>query len=277
MSRRSGWFHVEATEQKRYVAGIGWTGYSGWVAAGTVVPVRTVPECNFTVRAPVAPIFADPSKNRRPLALISMGTRFASTGDTAEGGKLLEVRLARGGAAWIERAQVERRGLREEEESLRQGLVAAATKFVGSPYLWGGRSMYMPEASLGSRSSLLSPPVVTGVDCSGLVSLVFRAYGIDLPRNAHDQWLWADPVEPRQCLRGDLFFLTGQGDPQTVVHVMLSAGGEEIIEAPDTGGAVRSVTFQERFGLTRQALSQAGWETDGRKLYCGTVIPRVRG
>jgi cell wall-associated NlpC family hydrolase len=275
MSRRSGWFHVEAREQKRYVPGIGWTGYYGWVAAGTVVPVRTIPEYDLTVKVPLAPLFVEPSMDRRPITLLSMGTRLAATGDSSEDRKYLGVRLARGGVGWIELARVHSRRFTGDSDLLRRSIAATALKFQGLPYLWGGRSMHVPEAAFNVQLPVpLSPSVATGVDCSGLMNLVFGAHGMDIPRNAHDQWLWADPLEPRQCLLGDLFFLTEEGDPQTVAHVMLSMGGEEFIEAAETGGTVRCVTFQEKFGLTRQAMGQAGWEVAGRKIYCGSIVVR---
>jgi hypothetical protein len=55
---------------------------------------------------------------------------------------------------------------------------------------------------------------------------------------------------------------------------MLSIGGEEFVEGPETGGAVRCTTFQDKFGLSRQAVAQAGWEVHGKKLYCGSIVGR---
>jgi hypothetical protein len=66
-------------------------------------------------------------------------------------------------------------------------LLAAAERFLGLRYLWGGTSAW-------------------GLDCSGLVHLVFRRYGIALPRDAFDQAAAVQPVPVDEVQPGDLYF-----------------------------------------------------------------------
>jgi gamma-D-glutamyl-L-lysine dipeptidyl-peptidase len=47
-------------------------------------------------------------------------------------------------------------------------LIPIATKFLNTPYLWGGRSPF-------------------GIDCSGFTQVVFKLIGIKLPRDAYQQ------------------------------------------------------------------------------------------
>jgi cell wall-associated NlpC family hydrolase len=85
--------------------------------------------------------------------------------------------------------------------------VAVAERFVGTPYLWGGKS------SLGA-------------DCSGLVQVSLNAVGIECPRdsdmqqNSFGQAL--DSTESKTLRRGDLMFWRGHvaivRDADTIIH-----------------------------------------------------------
>lgn len=82
---------------------------------------------------------------------------------------------------------------------------AAAERFLGAPYLWGGRS-------------------AAGVDCSGLVQLALAAAGIAAPRDSDMQAALAGQAlaEDAPALRGDLVFWRGHVgmmlDPETLIH-----------------------------------------------------------
>jgi cell wall-associated NlpC family hydrolase len=85
--------------------------------------------------------------------------------------------------------------------------VAVAERFVGTPYLWGG------------KSSL-------GVDCSGLVQVSLTSAGIGCPRDSDMQQAGLgralEPHEQSSLLRGDLIFWKGHvaivRDGSTMVH-----------------------------------------------------------
>lgn len=112
---------------------------------------------------------------------------------------------------------------------------------------------------------------VMGVDCSGLTNLVFRALHLELPRDAHDQWMTATAVAPQALGPGDLIFLSRQGEAGSVDHVMLSLGGEQFIEAAETGDIVRIATFSRKFGFGLRALEEKDLTVRDRKIYFGRI------
>ncbi|MBA3812401.1 MAG: C40 family peptidase [Caulobacteraceae bacterium] len=67
---------------------------------------------------------------------------------------------------------------------------AVAERFLGAPYLWGGRSGL-------------------GLDCSGLLQQALYARGQACPRDADQQAALGEPVAPGEARRGDLVFWRG--------------------------------------------------------------------
>jgi hypothetical protein len=97
------------------------------------------------------------------------------------------------------------------ETATRRQLVATAKKYLGAPYLWGGRSPF-------------------GLDCSGFVQVVFKINNIKLPRDAWQQAQAGEILSfPEEALPGDLAFF--DNEEGKVIHVGIILSGMQIIHA----------------------------------------------
>ncbi|PWW21299.1 cell wall-associated NlpC family hydrolase [Geodermatophilus normandii] len=101
-------------------------------------------------------------------------------------------------------------------------VVAAAQRYLGVPYAWGG-----------------TDPSV-GLDCSGLVQRVFGDLGIDLPRTSSQQATAGTPVASLPEARpGDLVFFDNSPSRPGIDHVGIYVGDGKMIAAPQEGDVVK--------------------------------------
>lgn len=86
----------------------------------------------------------------------------------------------------------------------------SAKRFIGAPYLWGGKSFF-------------------GFDCSGFVQTNFKFFGIDLPRDTKDQINIGREISRDDIQPGDLLFAERHVSialaNQKYIHSSLSLGG----------------------------------------------------
>lgn len=119
-------------------------------------------------------------------------------------------------------------------------VVAEARKYVGVPYVWGGTSP-------------------TGVDCSGLVQLVYKNLGIDLPRVSYQQAEAGEPVASMaEAKPGDLIAWDNSSRNNGVDHIAIYIGNGQMIEAPRTGLDVRVVDVPSTPDVIRRIIPEGG-------------------
>ncbi len=95
-------------------------------------------------------------------------------------------------------------------------LVAQASKYIGTKYVYGGTSP-------------------SGFDCSGLVQYSLRKLGVSISRSSSSQYAYGTAVSKANLRPGDLvFFSRGKG----ISHVAIYAGNGQVIHAPRTGKRV---------------------------------------
>lgn len=94
----------------------------------------------------------------------------------------------------------------DKEKSTSEEILSTAMKYLGSPYLWGGRSPF-------------------GIDCSGLVQMVFKMNGIFLPRDASQQVSEGKAVNfIEEAQPGDLAFFGEEDAKISHVGIIVDTG-----------------------------------------------------
>ncbi len=96
-------------------------------------------------------------------------------------------------------------------------VVAYASNFLGTPYVWGANG---PES----------------FDCSGFVRYVYSHFGVSLSRTTYTQINEGSYVSRDDLQPGDLVFFGSGSDPH---HVGMYVGNNSYIHAPRTGDVVK--------------------------------------
>ena len=243
------WVEVEALEQDAWLPIKRWHHYRGWLLARELRSRADRAEPDAVVRAAHAEL--KPAQGV-PLS-VPLGTRLSIA---RWEGAAAQVRLLDGRRAAADTEALWRLGAPPD----RLRILDIARLFLGDPYVWGGRAP-------------------GGVDCSGLSSISYRAEGVDIPRDAHEQFLKAKPVKRAELQPGDLVFLSKAGAPKLINHVMLFSGGDGLLESRQSAGKVITETFQGRFGRPLAEIESGDTLTDRsgdkpqtRAIYFGSFL-----
>jgi cell wall-associated NlpC family hydrolase len=264
------WYQVEAIEQSDFTPEALWRGYPGWVRKRAIREVKKVKRNTIVIKGKGAYVYKEPDQASKTIITVSMGTRFHATGQIT--GDFCQISLPENGNGWVSKRNTRSMTREAGEKQLRRSIVNTAKLFLGVPYLWGGRSI-KSEVRKNSKPGTLNPQpdVVRGVDCSGLINLVFRANNIDIPRNAHVQWMVTPKISYDATQPGDLVFVSNVGEFYKISHVMIYLGGDEFIEALETGTIVKINSFRDKFGKTLVELAKQDLVIENKKIYCGKM------
>lgn len=117
------------------------------------------------------------------------------------------------------------------DRQLGSALVRSARQWIGTPYVYGGRSK-------------------SGTDCSGMIMVIYGdVAGLTLPRNSAAQRDYCVSVSRRQLEPGDLVFFTTSKRGGKVNHVGMYVGNGRIIHASSSRGVIES-SLDEKYYAT---------------------------
>jgi gamma-D-glutamyl-L-lysine dipeptidyl-peptidase len=180
---------------------------SGYATAGQTVQVESLfanlyREADITRHKPVITI---PFESR--LEVIDEGK------GKEEG--WLKINLADKTTAWIQSSDV----VSDPKPLTIPESIELAKRFLGLPYLWGGRSSF-------------------GYDCSGFTQMLLRARGVNMPRDADQQAAWTGltGVERKDLQAGDLLFFGSAADK--ITHTGMYIGDGQFIHDTTSGHPV---------------------------------------
>jgi cell wall-associated NlpC family hydrolase len=197
-----------------------WTGEKPYGSQGHTVQVESL----------FANLYRDRDVTQhRPLLTVPFETHLEPIADrTDEEGRWMQVILPDRRTAWIQRSDV---NPGPKPLTIEQS-IDLAKRFLGLPYLWGGRSSY-------------------GYDCSGFTQMLLRSRGINMPRDADLQAAWegAEVVGREDLRAGDLLFFGAS--PDKVTHTGMYIGGGEFIHDTTHGHPVVQISRLEEEPWTR--------------------------
>ncbi|MGI9405432.1 MAG: C40 family peptidase [Hyphomicrobiaceae bacterium] len=181
-------------------------GYVGYAPADALA--QSFAFTSHFITAPTALVFPQPDLKQPPIARVFLGTEVSLKGTQGD-----YVELMNGG--FVHGRTVSPLGRFADD------FVSVAERFIGVPYLWGGKT-------------------AAGLDCSGLVQIACQAADLPCPRDSDMQMssvgqsLGASPPGPASLMRGDLLFWTGHvailTDKDTLLHA--NAYHMEVVREP---------------------------------------------
>ncbi len=171
-------------------------GYKGYVERAMLV--KNVPASNALVKAPITQLYPKPDFKSRPRMMLSFLSRLTTLDSHENGFTALD------DGNWIFTDHI----ATEDGFCMPEDLAHTATSFLGTPYIYGGRSR-------------------VGIDCSGLIQQLMISHGYPCPKrnSADQQGDFGTKIKKENLERNDIVFFRG--------HVGIMMDDKYIISATE--------------------------------------------
>lgn len=190
---------------------------NGYATAGPIVQVESL----------FANVYDDPDVTRhKPLATIPFEVRLEVVQEQDKQGASkkshdgwLQVRLPEQRDGWIQAGDV----IADPHPRSIADTIELAKRFLGLPYLWGGRSSF-------------------GFDCSGFTQMLVRERGVNMPRDADQQAAWSGvaTIDRKDLQPGDLLFFGSS--LKKITHTGMYIGDGQFIHDATEGHPVVQIS-----------------------------------
>ena len=195
----------------------------GYATSGVVVQVDSL----------FANIYSEPDVTKhKPIVTLPYGARLERATENPDRAKQasakqsneshegwIQVYLPDRRDAWIQESDV----VADAQPMSISESIELGKRFLGLPYLWGGRSSF-------------------GFDCSGFTQMLVRARGITMPRDADQQAAWSGvvAVERSDLQPGDLLFFGESA--KSITHTGMYIGDGQFIQDTTNGRPVVQIS-----------------------------------
>lgn len=212
LQKKHGWFKVQTSDQ-----------YTGWIRKRDLREEKAAyAESGDT--AQVTSLFANVYREtdvtkHAPLMTLPFESRVEvlQHANDSEHERWIKIQLPDGQVGWIQHGDVT---FTPKTLSIPES-IELAKRFLGIPYLWGGRSSF-------------------GYDCSGFTQMIVRSRGINMPRDADIQAAWSGvvSVDRKDLQPGDLLFF-GSSEKKITHTGMYIGEGKFIHDTTNTHPVVQ--------------------------------------